>query len=285
MYSSETRPSGRRITVMMNAKIAGLLAALLALAGVPAHATQDGRARVMVVGVAHLVARHDVHNGVFQDSPLSPTRQVQIADIVRRLARFHPTKVLIEFPMGDTVVIARYGRYLAGRFTLPADEPYQFGFRLAAAAGDSTIYPIDTWGLSIYDDNSPTGKRIDAYLAAHLADASTPAFKALLTREDALERTGTYLELLRYLNTDAAIRANASSYSVTDAMGRSADEAGTVWVAQWYTRNCYIFANIASVVRPGDRVVILMGQGHEYLLREFVRLDPHFVDVDPLQYL
>ena len=45
------------------------------------------------------------------------------------------------------------------------------------------------------------------------------------------------------------------------------------------------FSNLPSVVRPGDRVVVLMGQGHAYLLREFVRLNPNLVDVDPLQYL
>ena len=38
-------------------------------------------------------------------------------------------------------------------------------------------------------------------------------------------------------------------------------------------------------VSAGDRVVIVMGQGHEYLLREFVRLNPFLLNVDPLDYL
>src|SRR6185437_14339187 len=99
------------------------------------------------------------------------------------------------------------------------------------------------------------------------------------------ERQGTYLDLLRYLNTDAAIRANASFYSVLDGMGRDADDAGSAYVSQWYTRNCYIFSNILSVITPGDRAVIIMGQGHEYLLREFVALNPTLAYVDPLRYL
>jgi len=36
---------------------------------------------------------------------------------------------------------------------------------------------------------------------------------------------------------------------------------------------------------PADRAVVIIGQGHEYLLREFVRLNPNLRDVDPLQYL
>ncbi len=100
-----------------------------------------------------------------------------------------------------------------------------------------------------------------------------------------MERTGTYLDLLRYLNGEDWIRANAGWYSVMDGMGRSADYAGSAYVAQWYARNCYIFSNILSVIKPGDRVVVLMGAGHKYLLRELARLNPHLEYVDALTYL
>ncbi len=244
-----------------------------------------GKPQVMVLGVAHLEARRDIYNSVFEDSPLSPERQAQIADVVRHLAAFHPTKVLVEAPMGDAKYADQYRAYLAGTFALPADEVYQFGFRLAAASADSAIYPIDTWGPTLVDDNSPSGKRIDAYLKANFTKVSTEAFDAYKARDEALERTGTYLELLRYLNTDEAIRANASWYSVFAGVGRDADNAGASYVAQWYVRNTYIFANVLSAIAPGDRVVLMMGQGHEYLQREFVRLNPNLVDVDPLTYL
>lgn len=239
----------------------------------------------MILGVAHFVAKHDVHNSAFQDSPLSPKRQAQIEQIVDRLAAFHPTKVLIEQPYGDAKIENQYREYLAGRFTLGANEIYQFGFRLAARAKDAAIYPIDSWGASLYDDDSGSGKRIDAYLRANFLSVEDATNDAFIARSDALERTGTYLDLLRYLNSDAAIRANASWYSVMDGMGRRADQAGAAYTAQWYTRNAYIFSNILSVVQPGDRVVVIMGQGHEYLLRSFTRLNPNLVYVDPLTYL
>jgi Family of unknown function (DUF5694) len=263
-------------------KALSLVAAVfLALSAAPAAA----QTQVMIVGVAHLVARHDVHNSQFSDSPLSPKRQAQIDDVVARLAAFHPTKVLVEAKMGDPAIPQRYASYLQGTFTLPADEVYQFGFKLAKLAGNATIYPIDTFGPSLIDDDSPAGKRIDAYLEANLSNVADPVFDAFVKRSDTIERSGTYLDLLRYLNTDEAIRANASVYSIIDGMGRTTDDAGASYVAQWYTRNAYIFSNLSSVLTPGDRAVVLMGQGHEYLLREFVRLDPNLTDVDPLQYL
>jgi len=257
--------------------IAPVLAALLA--------TATPKTQVTVLGVAHLVAKRDVHNSVFQDSPLSPKRQAQIEDIVARLARFHPTKVLVEADMGNPLYAERYRQYLAGTYALPANEVYQFGFRLAARSGNATIYPIDTDGPQLYTDKSPEASVMARYLNANFTKVSDPTFDAFLARSDALERSGTYLDLFRYLNSDAAIRANASWYSIFDGMGREADNAGAGYVAQWYVRNSYIFSNILSVIQPGDRVVVMMGQGHEYLLREFVRLNPNLIYVDPLEYL
>lgn len=260
-------------------------AIFLSLLGTSAEAAQPPKAQVMIVGVAHFVARRDIHNSVYVGSPLSIKRQAQIADVVERLARFHPTKILIEEPFGDPKYQDQYQEYLTGRFTLPADESYQYGFKLAAKSGNRAIYPIDTWGPSIYDDNSSSGKRIDAYLKAHFTSVKDPQASAEIARDHYLELHGTYLDELRHLNTDSAIRANASWYSVFDGMGRQADDAGSMYVAQWYTRNCYIFSNILSVIRPGDRVVVLMGQGHKYLLRQFVRLNPNLIYVDALPYL
>jgi len=243
----------------------------------------------MIVGVSHLAARRDVHNSAYQDDPLSPKRQAQIADLVARLAKFHPTKVLIEAPFGNATYADRYRRYLAGTYALGADEIYQYGFKLAARSGNSTIYPIDTWGPQIVDDNSASGKHIDNYLYgngnANLKNVVDAENDAYIQQAQRLQVHGSYLDELRYLNTDAAILANASWYGVLDGMGREASQAGSAYVAQWYTRNCYIFSNILSVVRPGDRVVVLMGQGHKYLLREFTRLDPNLTYVDPLPYL
>lgn len=258
---------------------------LLAFGAAPAGAAAPPKAQVMIVGVAHLVSRRDIHNSAYTDSPLSPKRQAQIADVVAHLARFHPTKVLVEATFGDPKYPDEYRRYLAGRFTLGASEIYQYGFKLAARSGNTNIYPIDTWGPAIYDDNSPSGKRIDAYLRTHFNRVKDPEVDADERRDDHLEVHGTYLDELQYLNTDGSIEANASWYTIFAGMGRNAGNAGATYVAQWYTRNCFIFSNMLSVIRPGDRVVLFMGQGHEYLLREFVRLNPTLIDVSPLQYL
>ena len=175
--------------------------ALLALLGTSVRAaqirknTQHTTAKVIILGVAHLEAKNDVHNSVFEDSPLSPKRQKQVADIISRLSKFHPTKVLIEAPMGDPKYAERYQQFLAGRYSLPANEIYQFGFKLAARSKNSTVYPIDTYGPTLVEEDSPTDKRHTEFLKAHFAQVSTPAFKEVLARSNALERSGSYLVL------------------------------------------------------------------------------------------
>jgi hypothetical protein len=242
--------------------------------------------QVMIVGMAHFVARHDIHNSQFNDDPRSPKRQEQIAQIVDRLARFHPTKVVIEDTNGDPKIIADYAAFVAGKFVLPPGEDYQIGFRLAHASNNPTIYPADTWGPQVLlNDNTAQVKRNVAYLQKALPRVTSPGFEAYVAKSNELEQTGTYLDLLRFLNTDEAIRANASLYSVIAGLGAPPDSPGAMYVATWYTRNTYIWANILHVCKPGDRVVVLFGQGHEYLLREFARMNPNIEYVDPLTYL
>ncbi len=173
-----------------------------------AAAPESAKAQVMIVGVAHLVARNDVHNSQFTDSPLSPKRQAQIADIIGRLVHFHPTKVLIEGAMENPVFAQRYSRYLNGTYALPANETFQFGFKLAKLAGNSTIYPIDTFGPTLLKSDS----KIDAFLKSNFTSVNdTPADRAFIARSNALERNGTYLDLLRYLTpTTRSMRTRRS---------------------------------------------------------------------------
>jgi hypothetical protein len=262
-----------------------LLLAVGLFAASAGAAAAAGKPQITIVGVAHLVARNDVHNSTFADSPLSSERQAQVREVVEHLARFKPTKVLIEEPYGDPVWNQRYQQYRAGTFALQANEVYQFGFRLAAACDNPSIYPVDTFGPTLIDDASADGKRIDAYLTANLPTIPSAPFNAFVARQTELERSSTYLELLQYMNSDEAVDANASSYAVLAGQGQASANAGAAFTAQWYTRNTYIYSNIMSVVAPGDRVAVIIGQGHEYLLSQFVKLNPNVSYVNALDYL
>lgn len=258
---------------------------LLAIPALADDATPH-RARVMVLGVAHFVSRHDVHNAKFDDM-LSPERQQQIQDVLDRLLKFKPTKVMIEQAYGKTVITDRYQQYLQGNYVLGANEIYQLGFRLAALAKNPAIYLVD----SPDDDKSfpfdyPGLQAAEKQYNQKFLAAAEAHWKPFLQRQEDLEQHATVLELLRYLNTPEALEYNASWYAYADRIGTDKDYKGVEVVSNWYGRNLDIFANIArSIDSPDDRVVVIMGQGHAYLLRDLVRLSPDMEWVDPETYL
>src|SRR6185437_10133633 len=107
-----------------------------------ARAQSDERPQVMVVGVAHFVAKADLHNSTWGSSALSPAMQAQIVRVNSALARFRPTKVMIEARADNPVYVERYRAYRQGQYRLGPNEREQFGYRLAGSLGLSTIYPI-----------------------------------------------------------------------------------------------------------------------------------------------
>ena len=55
--------------------------------------------------------------------------------------------------------------------------------------------------------------------------------------------------------------------------------------AYWYMRNAKIFSKLSLVAKPGDRILILFGAGHNFWLRHFVQQTWGYVLVEPGEYL
>jgi len=278
-----------RTDVCYKAAFLGLLL-LVAITVSQAAQTQSSkvetqhRRKIMIVAVAHLDAKNDLHNANFDD-PLSPKRQKEIAEFITRLAAFHPTKVMIEAPFGEEKFQEQYSRYLKGGYELGANEIYQFGFRLAALAKNQRVYPIDTTKEFSFDYDSvkQSAEREHASAILQEADAHSKPYE---TTEERLIAKGTILELVRFLNTAAAINRNASWYLYVDRVGAGSDYAGAELVSNWYARNLHIFANALHYAdSPDDRVVVFIGAGHARLLRDCVKLSPDLEFVDPESYL
>ena len=248
---------------------------------------RNTRIPVMIVGVSHFVSRHDVHNSQLTDI-MSPERQQQIQLVVQKLARFKPTKVMIEQPYGDEKIVHEYRQYLDGSFALGTNEVFQLGFRLAAQAKNTSVYPNDTTDTAkrFPFDSDKLAESARQHNETAILDAKNAHLTPLLGRQGAIEQHGTILELLRYLNSSHALDLSAASYMYDDRIGAGDDYAGAELVSYWYARNLHIFVNITHLVDAADdRVVVLIGAGHSEQLREYVRLSPDLELVDPESYL
>src|SRR5581483_8335305 len=222
-----------------------------------ARAQSADRPQVMVVGVAHFVAKADLHNSTWGSSALSPVMQAQIARITDALARFKPTKVMIEAKADDPVYLERYQAYRGGRYRLGANEREQLAYRLAGALGLPAIYPIDSIGDFPFDYDSVKAAAAKDGQGAILEQADAD-LQGIISTQNALESASDLIGTLRYLNSGEQLKPDAGWYLYLDLIGADGG-AGQVLTRNWYARNLQIFADIAHGVKPGDRAIVFIG--------------------------
>jgi hypothetical protein len=264
--------------------VAPLAAAPLADAAPKPHkpsAPQPPVAEVMIVGVYHMSnPGRDLHN-IAVDDVLTPRRQAEIAAAIAGLARFRPTKVATEWPAD--IVAERYPKYLAGTLAPSRNEVVQLGFRLAKTAGAQGVWGIDADGDFPYEP-------VQTYAKAHgqsaLLDEQGAATDRMVREVEGVlaTRNGT-AAALRYINDPTRVAASNSSYRTMLRVGAAQDQPGVDLLTAWYRRNFLICANLVQLTRPGDRVVVFYGFGHDFLLRQCVRETPGLKLVEPNAYL
>lgn len=266
--------------------VLSLAAAAVILIIVPmAHAETDKRPQILIVGVAHLEAKADLHNAAWGRSVFAPEMQAQIVRLTSALARFKPTKVMIEARADNPIYVRRYDAYLRGAYRLGSNEDDQLGYRLARMCGLPTIYPIDSTGHFPFDYDAVRAVAAKSGQNALLAQASAE-LAPLVAQSSQLERAGNLIGLLRYLNTDKALRLNAGWYMYLDLINSSSSNYnGELLTSNWYSRNLQIFANIARNLKTGDRALVFIGQGHAAMLRPMIDRSPFLRDVDPEKFL
>lgn len=259
------------------------LAVLMTAASVAAQEdARPAKAQVLVLATYHF---HNPGADVAQFTVadhLAEPRQREIAALVDALARFRPTKILLEWtPDTADTVAATYARYRAGSFALTANEVHQIGFRLGARLGHDALYPVD----------HRMGLPIDSMMA--YAQANDPRFVerfgALIREVEGImarwQRENTVGETLREMNSPEMLERALQPYLDFAVVGAGDNYIGARVASAWYARNLHIFANMQRVIQPGDRVLFVVGQGHAPLINHFVRMHPGMELADPLAYL
>jgi hypothetical protein len=261
---------------------AAVLSVLMLSAAAPVHAQAPApRAQVMVLGTYHMDNPGQDYANAVADDVLAPHRQAEIAAVARALAEFRPTRIAIEAPPSrDSALNARYQAYRAGGYTLTRNEIDQLGFRLARMLGHDRVYPVDyrldmdVGGVMQYAAQNGQGE---------LAQRMGSTIQAIVAEMNARMATTPVGAILAEANS-ARMDSMHGWYMVMATVGRDTAYKGAEEVANWYTRNLYIFANIARVAQPGERVLVIMGSGHGTLLRQFVDESPELdlVSAEPL---
>lgn len=233
------------------------------------------RPQLMVLGSVHLANHNrDIQNPQM-DNVLTAKRQAEIARAIDALAAWKPTYIAVEWLQKDQAALdRRYSDYLNGRYTLSRDEIDQIGLRLAAKLALRKVYAIN-W------NDDPPGPAADYNVEAgakeageeqRLATIADPNWARNTTQ---LIRTHTVTDSLIALNRPEALADLNRVYYDIALLGRADHNEGANWVGAWHARNLKIFANLVRLnAKPEDRILLIIGVGHAYLLNQFAE-DSH----------
>ncbi|MBY4636343.1 hypothetical protein K5P26_04205 [Sphingopyxis sp. XHP0097] len=259
-----------------------MLAGLLSVAtGASAHAAEDQSIEVMVLGTYHFANPGlDVINVEAADV-LAPARQRQLEALADALAEWKPDRIMLEAQAdGPDFHWARYTSFDLAQLKRERNEHYQIGFRLAHRLGHRVVYGIDEQPAEGEPDYFPFG-RVAAYAEANAESAKLAEIVAHTQRLAGGIATDNILDALAAHN-DPAVYAIGNFYYEVLPLGDGTMQPGAELNAYWYMRNAKIFAKLMAVAKPGERILVIFGAGHNYWLTHFAGATKGYRAVDPL---
>jgi hypothetical protein len=218
------------------------------------------------------------------DNVLSDKRQDELALLLDQIALFEPTKIVVEQPRSAQLATdADYERFLKEGSGLGGNEVHQVGFRLAQLMGHERIYAVD-------ESNDWFIERVTTFALdngqGELLDQLAATGQSVTTRESEFYSTHTLLENFVHVNQPELLLENHRIYvDVLARIGKGDNHIGADLVADWYKRNIKIFANVTRFAEPGDRILMLYGQGHVPILTQLFSDASDFERIDALHYL
>lgn len=233
------------------------------------------------------------------DDVLAPKRQREMEQLVTQLKAFGPTKIAVYVDERDDEEInVNYQRHLEGTYELTRSLHDQIGFRLAKQMGHAKLYCVADW-----PEHRPIYHEIDDSLLDYATFAETHNQEHLLwsisssgvkVRADVdgtvwVEREGyePLIDMYIRMNDPEQLRADHQPYLRTARIGLKDQYPGANWVAHWwYAHNLKNFVNLTRITEStDDRILLVVGAGHVYLIQQFLEDSGDYIVESPLQYL
>ena len=240
---------------------------LILLPITPASAKAPEPIQVMIVGAYHMGNPGLDINNVKVDSVLTPDKQKQLVEAVNRLAKFKPNKIAVEMTADRAdMTTTDFDKFTPATLQTDANEIAQIAYRLAHQLGHKVVYAIDEQSKTI--DYFPYDK-VEEFAKANkqenvLAPGQAWGAKETTAFEKA-QKISTVRQLLLSINAPESAREEMNTfYYPLLAIGDKQNQPGAELNAGWYQRNAKIFAKLNLVAKPGDKILVLFGAGHNY---------------------
>lgn len=243
----------------------------------PVATVPDSNAvQVLVLGSFHFNQTPDHYDILSED------KQAEVGAVVDALAAFRPTKVAVEVEVRDsTRMDSLYRAYREGGHELAPNEYQQLGFRLAERMAHDRLWAIDFKYPWPQDKVDSFAERYDSAYVAYQEEWR----RDLGARQDSLYRHASLSEILRWLNGPDFLSRLQAMRTRTMEVDAGGTYVGLEPETSIWHRNMRIFANLAHLAEPGDRIVVVYGAGHGYFFRKWVLQHPDMAPIEPADYL
>lgn len=254
---------------------------------------------VMILGSGFFTNPGISRFNVKMDDVLAPKRQSEMEQLVQQLRAFSPTKIAVHADESfDAELNANYQGYLDGTYELTRNYKDQIGFRLAKQMEHSKLYCVapSPKRRPILDKIDDHLMDFDAFAEIHNQEHLLPA---VFSSGQKIRRgaDGTlWVEQQEYeplidmyirMNDPEQMRADHQSYLRTARIGLKDQYPGANWVVHWwYAHNLKNFVNLTRITETtDDRILLIVGAGHVYLIQQFLEDSGDYIVESPLQYL
>ena len=208
--------------------------------------------------------------------------QSYLDELSHRISSFKPTAILLEYnPVEDEQINKNFNNYLAGSYDLKTNEVDQLGFRIGKISNLKEVHS--------FDERSIRWRGEELFEQLHFEEDLLHEFeKKVKDRTD--EENSCHAEmnlkelLLKYNSAEFDLK-NKSFYISTNVSGAGESFVGAEASASWWHRNFRMFSKIQKLALSEQRIVVIGGQGHIALMRDFLKLDSQMVAEDVLSYL
>ena len=237
---------------------------------------------IALLGTFHFAGSRDMVSMKIEglDTPL---RQKEIVTLCENLVAIKPDKVILEYPYGESKLDSIYQAYRNGNHNLNINERQQLGFRIAHMLGHEHIYVADH-PMDI--GFQPLMKYLEENGETYKIDTLVANAKTYLKSFEDVYKNGSVQDLLSAMNTPAADNENKNIYlEVFNTMGGPENHVGVTVVSKWWERNFIIMKNIDMIMEPEDRALVIFGQGHTSILKDFYRSRTDVELLDIQEYL
>ena len=243
------------------------------------------KVKVMVVGTYHFDQEKERNE-------LSEENQKQIDNLVIALSEFKPTKVIIEKrPEFKKKYSLMYSKYKADQLSIDtlANEIFQLGFKTALKMNHDSIYFFDNQPDFI---GSLEGFTFEGF--AQYADSADAGFydiyKNLIMENfeynEKLLKSLTLYDEIKLRNAPQMQTFNIERMHAFEIRAGIDDKwIGADWLGRWYQRNIRMMAHLLKIYEPDDRLLIIVGDNHKWVLEQLMNNTPDFEVVSSFEYL